>query len=99
MRTKIIMKALLFFIGPLTMGYANSDDLQNTLDIIFQHAKNAIAYAEDDKVFLYGAPLGSVNFGGEILCPSSIAKGEVNLGKFARLKLGAGAKKMPMKIH
>ena len=37
---------------------------------------------------VYGARLGLVNFGGEILCPSSIAEGEVNLGRFARLEAG-----------
>lgn len=40
-------------MSSFTIGYAHNYDHQNTLDILFQHAQSAIAYAEDDKVFLH----------------------------------------------
>lgn len=52
MNTQIAMKVFLFFSVFFIGNYAHSDDVQDTLDTIFQHAQSAINYAEDGKIYL-----------------------------------------------
>lgn len=53
MRSKIVIKAFFVCIFLFaTIGYTQEDIPNYTADIIFQHARNAIEFLKEDKVFL-----------------------------------------------